>query len=93
MADNDVNSVNSEYRLPWIKYENIFKIVKLKEDFESYQKYLVRCKYCVSTKLLTADTRTCSNLLKHLEVSTYSRYSNDYNTLCFCPTILIIIIV
>jgi len=72
MADKTLNSVNSDYRLPWIKYENIFKIVKLKEDFESYQKYLVRCKYCVSTKLLTADTRTCSNLLKHLDVSTYS---------------------
>jgi len=49
MADK---AVNSEYRLPWIKYENIFKILKLKEDFESYQKYFVRCKYCVSTKLL-----------------------------------------
>jgi len=59
------------YRLPWSKYDNIFKIIDLKEDFERYQKFNVRCKYCASSKLLTADTRTSSNLLKHLEVSRY----------------------
>ncbi|CAI6372627.1 unnamed protein product [Macrosiphum euphorbiae] len=56
------------YRLPWSKYENIFKIIDLKEDFEKYQKFNVRCKYCASSKLLTADTRNSSNLLKHLEM-------------------------
>jgi hypothetical protein len=59
------------YRLPWLKYDNIFKIISLKEDFESYQIYIVHCKYCASSKVLTADTRTSSILLKHLEVSTY----------------------
>jgi len=59
------------YKLPWPKYDKIFKIISLKEDFESYQKYIVRCKHCASSKVLTADTRTSSNLLKHLEVSTY----------------------
>jgi len=62
------------YHLPWSKYDNIFKIIGLKEDFESYQKFNVRCKYCASSKLLTADTRTSYNLLKHLEVSTYLHY-------------------
>lgn len=57
--------------LPWPKYDHIFKIISLKEDFENYQKYIVKCKYCTSSKVLTADTRTSSNLLKHLEVSTY----------------------
>lgn len=59
------------YRFPWPKYDDIFKIISLKEDFESFRKYIVRCKYCASSKVLTADTRTSSNLLKYLEVSTY----------------------
>jgi len=60
------------YRLHWSKFNNIFKIIGLKEDFETYQKCNVQCKYCASSKLLTADTRTSSNLLKHLGViSTY----------------------
>jgi len=73
--DNSQSSITDgtckTYRLPWSKYDNIFKIIDLKEDFETYQKFNVRCKYCASSKLLTADTRTSSNLLKHLEVSTY----------------------
>ncbi|KAL4131744.1 hypothetical protein QTP88_009016 [Uroleucon formosanum] len=56
------------YHLPWLRYDNIFKIIDLKEDFETYQRFNVRCKYCASSKLLTADTRTSSNLLKHLEM-------------------------
>ncbi|KAL4085405.1 hypothetical protein QTP88_027264 [Uroleucon formosanum] len=47
---------------------NTLEIV-LKEDFETYQKFNVCCKYCASSKLLTADTRTSSNLLKHLELN------------------------
>jgi hypothetical protein len=69
--DQSMNTNGKTYRLPWSKYDNIFKIIGLKEDFESYQKCNVRCKHCASSKLLTADTRTSSNLLKHLEVSTY----------------------
>jgi len=34
--------IKSTYRLPWPKYERIFKIITLKEDLESYQKYTVR---------------------------------------------------
>jgi hypothetical protein len=63
------NTIGKTYRLPWSKYDNIFKIIGLKEDFESYQQFNVRCKYCASFKVLTADTRTSSNLLKHLEVN------------------------
>ncbi|KAE9521781.1 hypothetical protein AGLY_017832 [Aphis glycines] len=70
--DNSQSSITDDicktYRLPWSKYDNIFKIIDLKEDFETYQKFNVRCKYCVSSKLLTADIRTSSNLLKHLEM-------------------------
>ena len=65
------NTDGKTYALPWSKYSNIFKIIGPKEDFESYQKFNVRCKYCASFKLLTTDTRISSNFLKHLEVSTY----------------------
>ncbi|KAE9522165.1 hypothetical protein AGLY_017425 [Aphis glycines] len=69
--DNSQSSITDDtcktYRLNWLKYDNIFKIIDLKEDFETYQKFNICCKYCASSKLLTADTRTSSNLIKHLE--------------------------
>lgn len=65
-------------RLPWkgikvIKgfkvYNEHFKIIKIIDDRLTHLKYEVKCIHCIRSKSLTADTRSPSNLKKHLTVS------------------------
>ncbi|CAI6370890.1 unnamed protein product [Macrosiphum euphorbiae] len=53
--------------LPWIEYNDHFKIIKLLKDQLTYQTYEVKCKHCVTTKSRTADTRSKTNLRNHLK--------------------------
>lgn len=62
-------------KLPWDAYNKHFRIVKLIDEQMSYSKYYVKCLHCIGPKTLCADTRSTSNLRKHLAVSTYYLYS------------------
>lgn len=57
-----------EIKLPFQKYSQYFKALKLLEDNWTYQKYEVKCKLCISSKSLTLDSRSSSNVIKHLRV-------------------------
>lgn len=63
------NTNVSEIKLPWDIYNKHFLVLKLIEDQLSYSKYNVKCLHCVGFKTLCADTRSTSNLRKHLAVS------------------------
>ncbi len=58
-----------QLRLPWSTYNKHFKVLKIIDDKFSYIKYYVKCLHCVGPKTLTADTRSTSNLRKHLAVN------------------------
>jgi len=60
-------------RLPWNGYNEHFKIIKIIDDHLTFLKYEVKCLHCIRSKSLTADTRSPSNLKKHLTVSTLNR--------------------
>lgn len=61
--------VNVALQLPWNLYNKQFKVVKLIDDQMSHAKYYVKCIHCAGPKTLCADTRSTSNLRKHLAVS------------------------
>jgi len=61
---------DGEMKLPWDTYNRHFRIIKLIDEQMSYSKYHVKCMHCVGPKILCADTRSTSNLRKHLAVST-----------------------
>lgn len=65
------NNSTIKTKLPWIEYNDHFKILKLLKDQLTYQTYEVKCNHCVTTKSRTADTRSKTNLRNHLKVSTY----------------------
>ncbi|VVC24756.1 Hypothetical protein CINCED_3A017677 [Cinara cedri] len=50
---------------PWPVYKKYFRVLKI-EDKVCYKKLKVKCLICVGTKELTMDTRSNSNLRKHL---------------------------
>ncbi|KAL4088662.1 hypothetical protein QTP88_023749 [Uroleucon formosanum] len=52
-------------KLPWDTYNRYFRIIKLIDEQMSYFKYHVKCMHCVGPKTC-ADTRSTSNLRKHL---------------------------
>lgn len=62
--------------LPWNVYNEHFKIIKIIDDHLNHLKYEVKCLHCIRSKSLTADTRSPSNLKKHLTVSTIFLYLN-----------------
>lgn len=57
---------------PWPVYKKYFRVLKI-EDKVCYKKLKVKCLICVGTKELTMDTRSNSNLRKHLSVILYLR--------------------
>lgn len=66
-------SKDAEIKLPWDAYNKHFRIIKLIDEQMSYSKYYVKCLHCIGPKTLCADTRSTSNLRKHLAVSTYTQ--------------------
>jgi len=57
--------------LPWPNYSKYFKVLRVIDDKFFYKKLEIKCLICVGTKVLKVDTRSNSNLRKHLNVSTY----------------------
>lgn len=54
--------------LPWPVYNAHFKIIKTLHDCDSYTTFEVSCNNCTTNKTRTADSRSMSNLRKHLKV-------------------------
>lgn len=64
-------------KLPWKVYNLHFKVHDIVSDCESYITYRVSCNHCYTNKFRTADSRSVSNLRKHLKVTicTFSKYT------------------
>ena len=63
---------DTEIKLPRDAYNKHLWIIKLIDEQMSYSKYYVKCLHCIGLKTLCADTRSTSNLRKHLALSTYT---------------------
>jgi len=63
--------------LPWPVYNSHFKVNKILKDndYDLHKTFEVSCNHCVTRKTLTADSRSMSNLRKHLKVSRYNYYT------------------
>ncbi|KAF0711458.1 Uncharacterized protein FWK35_00035767, partial [Aphis craccivora] len=64
--DGVVTKEATIFKLPWDASNKNFRIVKLIDEQMSYSKYYVKCLHCIGPKTLWADTRSISNLRKHL---------------------------
>lgn len=75
MSNSDEEPQNLQnlqnFSLPWPNYSKYFKVQRVIEDMFFYKKLEIKCLICVGTKVLKVDTRSNSNLRKHLNVSTY----------------------
>lgn len=60
----------SELRLPWPVYNNLFKLISVNDN-----NFEVKFKLCVNSKTYSTSTKSNSNLKKHITVS---RYYNTY---------------
>jgi len=56
--------------LPWPNFNKYFKVLRVIEDNFFYKKLEVKCLSCIGTKCYKVDSRSNSNLRKHLSVST-----------------------
>lgn len=56
--------------LPWPNFQKYFKVLRVIEDNFCYKKLEVKCLSCVGAKCYKVDSRSNSNLRKHLSVST-----------------------
>lgn len=56
--------------LPWPVYNSHFKVNKIlnNNDYDLHKTFEVSCNHCVTRKTITADSRSMSNLRKHLKV-------------------------
>ncbi|CAI6375146.1 unnamed protein product [Macrosiphum euphorbiae] len=56
--------------LPWPVYNSHFKVNKIlnDNDYDLHKTFEVSCNHCVTRKTLTADSRSMSNLRKHLKL-------------------------
>ncbi|XP_060855059.1 uncharacterized protein LOC132932710 [Metopolophium dirhodum] len=52
--------------LPWPNYQKYFKVLRVIEDNFFYKKLEVKCLSCVGTKCYKVDSRSNSNIRKHL---------------------------
>ncbi|XP_060855581.1 uncharacterized protein LOC132933288 [Metopolophium dirhodum] len=64
--DNPCPQVNIS--LPWPVYNSHFKVKKILIDCDLYTTFEVSCNHCVTSKTQTADSRSMSNLRKHLKL-------------------------
>ncbi|XP_029348038.1 uncharacterized protein LOC115034755 [Acyrthosiphon pisum] len=77
--DETIETQCETLQLPWNTYNKHFKVLKIIEDKFSYMKYYVKCLHCVGPKTLSADTRSTSNLRKHLASQHKSIFDNIGN--------------
>ncbi|XP_025405364.1 uncharacterized protein LOC112679686 isoform X1 [Sipha flava] len=57
---------SEESVLPWPNYQQYFKVLRVIEDNFFYKKLEVKCLSCVGTKCYKVDSRSNSNIRKHL---------------------------
>lgn len=55
-------------KLPWPVYNLHFKVQKILHDCDLYTTFEVTCNHCATKNTRTADSRSMSNLRKHLKV-------------------------
>lgn len=65
-----MNNIVENVPFPFPMYNAHFKVICVLEDKIYYKKLKVKCVNCPGTKELTIDTRSNSNIRKHLSVST-----------------------
>lgn len=65
-----MNNIVENVPFPFPMYNEHFKIICVLEDKIYYKKLKVKCVNFLGTKELTIDTRSNSNIRKHLTVST-----------------------
>lgn len=83
-----MNNVVENIPFPFPMYNEHFKVICVVEDKMYYKKLKVKCVNCPGTKELTIDTRSNSNIRKHLSVST-----GQYQVPTYLLSIIITIII
>lgn len=69
ISKSRVSLAVEQFNFPWPDYSKYFKVLRIIDDCYFYKKLEIKCLACVGIKILKVDTRSNSNLRKHLSVS------------------------